>query len=150
MATRERLIVDAMIDALMDAQVDGVDDRVYEDRGFAIAAADLPAIDVRIERDEVEVLDFAENQLGHILTVEIGVLARDEVGRSAMAVMDPIIAQSHAAIMQSETLRALVRSVSPGSTFVQRQDGGDGVVARRTMTFVIDHVTSVDDLEAAP
>lgn len=150
MATRERLIVDALIDALIDAQVEGVDDRVYEDRGFSVAATDLPAIDVRIERDEVDVLDFAENQLGHTLTVEVGVLARDEVGRSAMSAMDPIIAGAHAAIMQSAALRALVRAVSPGSTFVQRQDGGDGVVARRTMTFVIDHVTAVDDLEVAP
>ena len=150
MATRERLIVEAILQALREAQIAGVEDRVSEDRGFAIAAVDLPAIDITTGADRLQVLDAGDYQLGHELVVEIGVLAREEIGVSPSKRADPIVAAAHRAVMQSTELDGLVRAITPEGVRSDRQPSGDGVVLRRTLTYIVDHVTAVDDLEAAP
>lgn len=150
MATRERVIVVALMRALRLAQVEDVADRVYEDRGLSIPTTDLPAIDVMVMNDDQDVLDLGDGQLGHQLRIEVAAMACERFGQSPSAIADPIAAAAHRTVMTDPALALLVRAITPGPVRVTRQQTGDGVVLRRAMTYTVDHVTAVDDLEAAP
>lgn len=150
MATRERMIVEALMRALRLAQVEDVADRVFEDRGFSIAATELPALDVMVMDDDQEVLDLDEQQLEHQLRIEVAAVVCERFGQSPSSIADPIAAAAHRTVRTDAALAALVRAITPGPVRVTRQTTGDGVVLRRAMTYTFDHVTLVDDLEAAP
>lgn len=150
MATRERLIVDALMRALRLAQIEGVADRVFEDRGFTLAATELPAVDVMVVEDDPTVMDLEELQLEHQVRIEVAAMACGRYGESPSAISDPIAAAVHRVVMSDAALAALVRAITPGRVTYTRQQTGDGVVLRRGLTYTIDHVTAVDDLEAAP
>lgn len=150
MATVERRIVEAILRELRLAGIEGVVDRVYEDRGMTIAAADLPAIDVMALDDELDVLDIGDLQMLHRASVDVAVLAREHAGESPSAQADPILAAVHRAVMRSTTLAALVRAIVPGPVRSQRSATGDGTLLRKSITYTVDFVTEVDDLEATP
>jgi hypothetical protein len=150
MATLERRIVEAILRELRLAGIEGVVDRVYEDRGMTIAATDLPAIDVMALDDELDVLDIGDLQMMHRASVDVAVLAREQAGESPSAQADPILADVHRAVMRSTALAALVRAIVPGPVRSQRSSTGDGTLLRKSITYTVDFVTAVDDLEAAP
>lgn len=150
MATRERLIVEAILEALRQAQIDGVEQRVFEDRGFTVATGELPAIDVMAEDVEPEVLDLVDEQMAHRMRVDVAVMACESLGASPSKIADPIVAAVHRVVMRDTAIAALVRAIEPGSVRRQRQESGDGVVLRRVQSYTVDFVTAVDDLEATP
>ncbi len=147
MATIERRIVEALLDALRDSQA--TLDRVYEERGFLIPASDLPAIDVGVVGDDPEVEDVADDSLGHRLAIEVAVLAVESRGSSPSKMADPVLSVAFRAVMRAE-LGDDVRAVTPGPTRITRQETSDGVVMRRAMTFFVDYVSAADDLDSAP
>lgn len=150
MATVERLIVEAFLDALKGAQIDAVEQRVFEDRGFTVATGELPAIDVMAEDVEPEVLDLGDLQMAHRMRVDVAVMACESLGASPSKIADPIVAVVHRTLMRDAALAALVRAIEPGSVRRQRQESGEGVVLRRVQSYTVDFVTAVDDLEATP
>jgi hypothetical protein len=150
MATRDRLIVEAVLAALREAQIAAVEDRVYEDRGFAVAAQDMPAIDVMVDDISDELRDFHDEQLAHRMRVQVAVMARERLGESPSSIAAPIAAAAHRAVFGSAELAAVAAAVEPAGTTMQRQATGDGVVLRRSQTYLIDFATLFDDLEAAP
>lgn len=150
MATVERRIVETILRELRAAGIDGVLERIYEDRGMTIAAADLPAIDLMVLDDELDVLDLGDLQMSHRVSVDVAVLAREYAGASPSAQVDPILADVHRVVMRSAALAALVRTVVPGPVRSQRSPTGDGTLLRKSITYTVDFVTAVDDLEATP
>lgn len=150
MATVERRIVETILTALRAASIDQVEQRVYEERGFTVAADELPAIDVMAEDVDPEVLDLADLQMAQRMRVDVAVMVAESLGASPSKIADPIVAVVHRTIMRDAALAALVRAIEPGSVRRQRQASGDGVVLRRVQSYNVDFVTAVDDLEATP
>lgn len=150
MATVERQIVEAVVAALKAAQIDGVEQRVFEDRGFTVATGELPAIDVMAEDVELDVLDLADQQMAQRLRVDVAVMACESIGASPSKIADPIVAVVHRTLMRDAAIAALVRTIEPGPVRRQRQESGDGGVLRRVQSYTVDFVTAVDDLEATP
>ena len=150
MATRERQIVLAALQALRTANIAGVGANVFDERGFAIEVERLPAVDVLAGDSSQEVMGIGGAQLWTRFALDVAVVARESGSSVASAVADPVVAAVHQVLMRSTGVRVLVRDLRPQSQRVLRQESGDGVVVRRTLTYLVEHVTLVDDLEVAP
>lgn len=150
MTTRGRQIVEALVATLTEAQIEGVADRVFEERGFSIPASQLPAIDVASIDGDPTVQDLGEFQLKHELRVDISVVVLQGTEDPPSKVADPIVAAMHAAVMTAAALVGLVDAITPGPYRWTRQEGGDGTVLRRSSFYTFEHTTTVLDLESAP
>lgn len=120
--------------------------RVLRDRGVAIAATDLPAIDVRIERSDTQ--EFGSKALRHDLLVRVDVVARATGGAAPSTVADGVVAVAHRAITSDETLGGRARSVR-----LERQDwryegSGDETIVVVEQQYRAAHVTRAGDLAA--
>jgi hypothetical protein len=148
--TRERLIVEAVLQALRDANIAGVGANVFDERGFSIGAEQLPAVDVAAGDSSFEVMGIGGQQLWTRFALDVAVVVRETAGSSASLAGDPIIAAAHQVVMRSPDVRLLVRDLRPQSHRLLRQESGDGLVLRRVLSFLVEFVTYVDDLETAP
>ena len=148
--TRERLIVEAVLQALRAASIAGVGANVFDERGFSVGAEQLPAVDVIAGDSSQEVLGIGGRQLWTRFSLGVAVMARETATESASVVADPVIAAVHQVVMTSQAVRVLVRDLRPQSHRVLRQESGDGLVLRRELSYLVEHVTFVDDLETAP
>ena len=150
MATRERVILDAVVAALRNARITTVDDRVYEERGLSLPASMLPALDVMPVDGTPDVMSISDSTMLHELRIEVAVLVADQLEVPPSKVADPIVAEAHAAVMADSALSALVLDITPSTYRWTRQPTGDGVVLRRGAEYVIRHATKVGDLESLP
>jgi hypothetical protein len=149
-ATRERQIVLAVLQALRSANIASVGANVFDERGFAIEVERLPAVDVLAGDSSQDVMGIGGAQLWTRFALDVAVVARETASTAASGVADPIVAAVHQVLMRSTAVRVLVRDLRPQSHRVLRQESGDGVVVRRTLSYLVEHVTFVDDLEVAP
>ena len=143
--TRERSIVEAFI-AAIDAVTTAP---VVEDRGYSIDATTLPLVDVTAERSDPELVDVYTQQLDHVLTIEVSIVARETASASASKSADALAALVHAAVTTASGITSLIAELTVGSTTWQRESTGDGVVVKRTTTYTVRHATSATDIETA-
>jgi len=148
--TRERLIVEAVLQALIDASIAGVGANVFDERGFAVSVEQLPAVDVVAGDSSMDVMGVGGRQLWTRFALDVAVMARETASSSASLSADPAVAAVHEVVMSAPSVRLLVRDIRPQSHRLLRQESGDGVVLRRVLSFLVEHVTYVDDLETAP
>jgi hypothetical protein len=150
MATRERLIVEAVIAALRDASIPGIGaDRVYDERNVALDDDALPAIDVESGDGVAEEQGIRSPVTLHTFDVHVSIVAVATPSAAAMKVADPIVGAVHRVVMGAESVRVLVRRVRLQASRVDRASTGSGALVRKRLTYVVDYTASTADLEVA-
>ena len=151
MATRERLIIDAVLAALRNApNIPGVpSSRVHEERGFAFEARELPALDVEPGSSAAREQGIRSAVTLHTLEITVHVLAMSSAADSPGRVADPIVAAVYRTMLADDGLRQLIRWITYVSSRIERESTGSGVLARRSMLFAIDYTAATADMEVA-
>lgn len=148
MLSRDLQLLAAAVDALQEAWI--VEDRVYEMRGHALNADQLPAIDVALLSAESEALTIHASGIEHRLTLQVDVCAQETADDESVArVADPIMVRTHEVLTTDPTIADLCAEIRLTSR-EWIDDRAAGGFMRLRMTYEIEHYSSGTDLSAEP
>jgi hypothetical protein len=140
--SREEAIVEAIRELLLASGC--VDHRVHRDRGNSFAQADLPAIDLRLQRAPSE--DIGISVTRHDLEVRVDIFAAEQIGVAPSTVADAVMVAAHRALFADRTLGGLCRRLVLTRRDWRYSESGDGVQLQLEQVYTAVHATQANDL----
>jgi hypothetical protein len=144
--TRHEAVLQAIVTRLVSSGAVAAG-RVHRDRGDAIPADQLPAIDVRLDRSAAS--EYGSQALRHELSVRVDIHAREAAGQAPSTVADAALELAHRALCADPTLGGVCRRMVLDRQDWRYQGSGDGTLVVVESTYTATHTTRSRDLAAA-
>jgi hypothetical protein len=147
MAHSKHRAIRAAVAALLTSGTALAGGRVYENRAYPLAEGVASQIHVNYVESQPAPIGISGAPVAWATTIEIQIKARASADSSAEDVADALWTDVYARVMAGQQLGGLAAYVDPGAMESQN-DQADTGVCRLTWSFVVQHDTSNNSIEA--